>query len=280
MSIEYSIITICRNAGNEIGKTIESVCRQVSILAKTEMVIVDGASTDNTLHVVEEYQKMAQKTGLLLRVHSEPDRGIYDAMNKGAYLSNGDWCLYLNAGDIFYDENSLAKLTSSDKHNVEILYGDYVGHWRGRFRVFPARDAEKLTFLGGMEFCHQSSLIEREYLLTHPYTLNYKIAGDFNFFVRAFVHGVRFCHVPGLISIFDYEGVSGNNGLIASMENNEILLTYGLISQEEYNARQINAKRLQMIRSLVPKSLNALRHYFLMRNVTKNWNKELPREEQ
>lgn len=278
MGIDYSIITVCRNASQDIGRTIESVCRQQVDMSLVEMVIVDGASTDNTAEVVHGYESLTQKVGLTLRFRSEPDQGIYDAMNKGATRAQGTWCLFLNAGDIFFNEQSLNSLVQVDKHTETVVYGDYEMHYRGKYHYCRATDADKLTFNQGTEhkmgFCHQSALIRRDYLLTHPYSTQYRIASDHDFFLRAFRAGAHFKRVPAIICIFDMEGLSVCNYQLTLREATDVIFKNGLISQEEHDAQLQALQRKLKMRALVPKFLIRLRRWLVMWRDTQSWSRQ------
>ena len=105
--MKVSIITVCFNPGGEIIKTIESVLAQD--FTDFEYVIEDGSSTDGTENVINAYRKKFEKRGIPLLYFSESDSGIYDAMNQAAGFALGDYVLFLNAGDRFYDEKVLSR---------------------------------------------------------------------------------------------------------------------------------------------------------------------------
>ncbi len=113
----FSIITVCRNAADTIAATIASVDAQTCRLY--EHIVVDGASTDSTLDVLERYPSS------LRRVISEPDKGIYDAMNKGLAQASGDYVLFLNAGDAFHSPDTLRLYADAimDNDYPGIVYG-------------------------------------------------------------------------------------------------------------------------------------------------------------
>ena len=117
----YSIITICKNDSIHLIKTVQSVLNQAGDMHNVEMVIVDGASTDSTKDVVPEYIKIGEKKGLNIRFYSSPDKGIYDAMNKGVRYALGEWCIFVNAGDCFFDNNAIELFDSINKENNDII---------------------------------------------------------------------------------------------------------------------------------------------------------------
>ena len=111
----FSIITITYNAGEVLLPTLESVRRQV--FHNFEHIIIDGASRDNTVSI-------ARKEGVEgIKIFSEPDRGLYDAINKGIARATGRYLIFLNAGDSFADSNALCRLAEAAKDNPDIIYG-------------------------------------------------------------------------------------------------------------------------------------------------------------
>ena len=113
----FSIITISYNAEAVIARTLESVLSQT--YEKVEHLIIDGASTDKTLSIVEDYKRRSDASGIGHKViiQSEPDHGIYDAMNKGLTQALGDYVLYMNAGDFFPSADTLEQIARSCKLN-------------------------------------------------------------------------------------------------------------------------------------------------------------------
>lgn len=268
---KYSIITICRNAEKEIGKTIESVLSQNCDKKEIEMVIVDGLSTDNTKKIVEEYQKKAENVNLTIRFNSEKDRGIYDAMNKGAKLAKGEWCIYLNSGDYFFYEKSLNNLIKCEKKDFDIIYGDTVHRYKNKYKIVQSKNENEIDYKHGMEFCHQSCLIKTSFVRENPYTEKYKIAGDCDFFTRAYVNGARFHYIPKIISVFSKDGISSTNGALVVKENVEVKYNYGLVNEDEYKKVVKDMERLMKLKSKIPKILTKIRHKIIMKKATKNW---------
>ena len=109
-----SIITITFNAQETLKPTMESVCSQS--FRDYEHIIVDGASKDDTLKIARSYEGV--------RILSEPDRGLYDAMNKGLHLAKGEYVIFLNSGDTFHSEDTLEKYALYAKAGADIIYGD------------------------------------------------------------------------------------------------------------------------------------------------------------
>ena len=164
--IKFSIITCTWNAAEVVERTLESVLSQS--WAQIEHVIIDGASKDNTLQLVEAYRKRnaEEETEHDIVVVSEPDRGLYDAMNKGLKYANGDYVVFLNAGDVFPNENTLENISNdvnerSDGKLPGVLYGDTnivdnEGTLLHPRRLAPPENLTWRSFKHGMLVCHQA----------------------------------------------------------------------------------------------------------------------------
>lgn len=178
-TIKISIITIVYNNVRDIEYTILSVLGQSYPLI--EYIIVDGASTDGTVDVINRYKDRIDK------IVSEKDSGIYDAMNKGLALATGDYVLFLNSGDELYDQNTIQRVVESGK-GADIIYGEtkLVDEQRSiigdRRHKTPDRFDWK-SFRYGMNICHQAIYIKRE--IAPRYDLNYQLSADIDWIIRA-----------------------------------------------------------------------------------------------
>ncbi|MBE6288006.1 MAG: glycosyltransferase [Mediterranea massiliensis] len=177
----FSIITICYNAAETIERTIKSVLSQT--YADIEYIVVDGASKDDTLAIINKYKEGITK------VVSEPDKGLYDAMNKGIGLATGDYLCFLNAGDTFYSNDTLTKMVATWQGSElpDVLYGETaLVNDQGEFvRMRRLQAPERLTwrsFRQGMLVCHQAFFAKRA--LVEPYDLKYRFSADFDWCVR------------------------------------------------------------------------------------------------
>lgn len=176
----FSIITITYNAAEELPVTLESVASQT--YADFEHLLIDGASTDDTLSV-------ARRKGCAgLRIISEPDKGLYDAMNKGLRNAKGRYVIFLNAGDAFASPVTLAQYAEAAKEDdPDIIYGDTVIVDKSR-KILRPRHLEvpqRLTFESfshGMLICHQAFCVKKE--LAPEYDLNYKFSADYDWTVK------------------------------------------------------------------------------------------------
>ena len=180
----FSIITVTYNAESTIEATMRSVKQQTFRLI--EHIIIDGASKDNTLYIINKYKDDNTK------VISEPDKGLYDAMNKGIRLATGTYLCFLNAGDTFHEQDTLEKMVngaglSDNDKQPEILYGQtaIVDAERHFLRMRHHTAPEVLTwksFQQGMLVCHQAFFVKRT--LAEPYDFQYKYSSDYDWCIR------------------------------------------------------------------------------------------------
>lgn len=178
MSAKISIITITFQAEKYVERTLQSVGMQ-DHRSQFEYIIIDGGSTDQTLDLLNKYAHLTDF------VQSESDQGIYDAMNKGLQNANGEYVLFLNAGDTFANEHSLKEILAQLKSNPDILYGDanFVdtnGQLVGlRSEITPHQLPENLRwtdFKYGMLVCHQSFIPKKS--IAPLFSLEYQLSSD------------------------------------------------------------------------------------------------------
>ena len=194
--ITFSIVTITYNADNVLGKTVDSVFSQT--YPNVEHVIIDGASTDDTLQVAQDYMQRsyAASNGHEIRIVSEPDNGLYDAMNKGLRQVSGDYVLFLNAGDFFPDSEVLSNIArnvglegvSREKLPV-VLYGntdivDNDGRFLRHRRLQPPANLSWRSFRHGMLVCHQAFYARLDIAKTVPYDCRYRFSADVDWCIR------------------------------------------------------------------------------------------------
>ena len=179
----FSIITVTYNAAATIEATLLSVRQQT--YRHFEHLIIDGASKDNTLYIIYKYKDDT------IKVFSEPDKGLYDAMNKGIRMASCDYLCFLNAGDTFHEVDTLEKIAntiSTTPHGLpSIIYGEtaIVNAERQFLHMRRHKAPDVLTwksFQQGMLVCHQAFLVKRT--LAEPYNLQYKYSSDFDWCIR------------------------------------------------------------------------------------------------
>ncbi len=184
--MKISVVTVCFNSARTIGHTIESFVRQDH--ADKELVIVDGGSTDDTLDIIRSFPLDD------MRISSGPDRGIYDAMNKGLARFTGDAVGFLNSDDRFHDDGILATIASGlDK--ADIVFGDIdfvTDHHSQRVvRRWRSSPYQRGAFGRGWMAPHPSLYVRRRVAeAVGPFDLRYSISADYDWMLRAFeLHG-------------------------------------------------------------------------------------------
>ncbi|MEH1983298.1 MAG: glycosyltransferase family 2 protein [Nostoc sp.] len=196
-----SIITVTYNAEKFIEKTIQSVLNQT--YHDYEYIIIDGGSIDETLNIIQKYQSK------ITHWISEPDKGIYDAMNKGIALSSGDIIGLLNAGDT-YLPNALSLLVKQfvPSDNLSIYYGDiYLGYTDANITIKSLASIDRLKY--SMTICHQAIFITKHtYLNQGLYNPNYKYASDYAYVLSLLLLGAEFHYLDGVVAYYQTGGVS------------------------------------------------------------------------
>jgi len=198
----FSIITINYNDKSGLRRTIESVASQTYV--DYEYIIIDGGSTDGSVDVIKEF---ASDIDCWV---SEKDRGIYHAMNKGVLQAHGDYCLFLNSGDAFYDKSVLEHIAEKGLKE-DIVVGKLVS-FTNDYLFNPPSRLISLYYLYSGTVPHQSSFIKTDLLRQYPYDEQLKIVSDWKFFVQAIVlHNCSVRYIDEIVARFDTNGVSTTN---------------------------------------------------------------------
>ncbi|MBE5321998.1 glycosyltransferase [Pedobacter sp. MR2016-19] len=211
-----TIITVCYNAVQTLEQTILNIISQDC--KDYEYIVVDGGSSDGTLEIIKKYSnKITQWV-------SEPDKGIYDAMNKGAAIARGKWLCFMNSGDTFYNTNTLVELFSKAEvfnKNCTVIYGNTNKLYANYSKVVKPAEIGQIAF--HLPFCHQSSLVLTEEFKKYYFNLQYKIVADDHLFYSMYKDGHSFCYIDQVISNYEaMEGVSSRKFKKALWENYQI----------------------------------------------------------
>ena len=217
----FSIITITFNAAGTLPATLKSVERQT--FTDYEYLIVDGASTDGTVAI-------AQHSAAVSSVTSEPDKGLYDAMNKGLRKARGGYLVFLNAGDAFHEPDTLQKIADSiEKNDPDIVYGEtaLVDSERRFISMRRLQAPERLSvksFRMGMLVCHQAFIVRRE--IAPEYDLRYSFSADFDWCIRCMQMAKTITHTHEVLIDYLNEGVTTANRKASLQERYEIMCRY------------------------------------------------------
>lgn len=211
--VKISIITVSFQAEKVIEETIQSVLKQT--YQNIEYIIVDGASKDGTLDIIRKYESDKR-----IRFVSEPDKGIYDAMNKGSRLATGDYIQFLNAGDILVDSSVIEKVVAQiEKNKADVVYGDIIYQYPDgstNRRVYGQFCSSRIYYLLGDCINHQAMFAKRECFDKHPFDLAYRICADREWMLRLKKEGYTFKAMNILICAYSLDENS------ASIQNSNV----------------------------------------------------------
>ena len=190
--IRITYVTITYNAEKVLQRTLDSVLQQD--YPDIVHLIIDGASTDGTLEMVNDYieHSNAANNGHRIQVTSEPDKGIYDAMNKGLRSLDGDYVCFLNAGDFLPSPDTVSRIVetiSQRNDNPAVLYGDTnivdaAGHFLHPRRLSPPEHLTWKSFRHGMLVCHQAFYARTDFAIATPYDQQYHYSSDVDWCIR------------------------------------------------------------------------------------------------
>ncbi|MDD2910594.1 MAG: glycosyltransferase family 2 protein [Petrimonas sp.] len=223
-----SVITVTYNAGKTLERTLKSVREQT--YPYVEHIIVDGKSKDNTVALIQLYENPK------LKWISEPDNGLYDAMNKAVTMATGDYLCFLNAGDMFFLPETVENMMNSFEpaSAPDILYGEtaIVGD-NGEFLFMRRLSAPETlswkSFKQGMLVCHQAFMVKKS--IFEPYDLNYRFSADVDWCIRMMKKSryIRNTHLT-LINYLN-EGITTANRKASLKERYRIMVKhYGQVS--------------------------------------------------
>jgi len=219
-----SVITVVFNGEKHIGRTIESVLCQT--YKKLEYIIIDGKSTDGTLEIIGGFEGIHQ-------VVSEPDKGLYDAMNKGLKAAAGDYIWFLNSGDQIYSPDTVETLVAGLTGTPDFIYGgtmiiDEAQNEVGDRRLKPPDQLTWRSFRQGMVVCHQSILVKREG--APLFNLEYRLSADIDWAIRAAKDATQIHNSNLVLSRFLEGGLTEHNIKAGLKERFKIMRHfYGLI---------------------------------------------------
>ena len=230
----FTVITVTYNAEQTLMRTIKSVQEQT--YPHIEHIIVDGESSDGTLDLIKKHK--TEQTKWI----SEKDNGIYDAMNKATEMATGNYICYLNAGDAFYEKDTVAKIISTAQQFQlpDILYGETVvvnndGDFLYNRRLKAPESLNWKSFKQGMLVCHQAFIIKRS--IFEPYDLTYRFSADVDWCIRLMKKSKSIVNTHLIMIKYLNEGVTTANRKASLKERYQIMTKhYGTISTLMHHA--------------------------------------------
>lgn len=228
--MKVSIITITYNPGALLDRTAQSILGQTC--TDFEYLVIDGNSSDDTAATIQRLIPAFENKGITMRWISEPDKGIYDAMNKGLRLATGDYVWFVNAGDIIATPNVLETILSSissKQMEPDFIYGETLivdsnGEIMGERRLKAPKKLTWKSFRMGMLVCHQSMLVRRS--IAPEYDLTYRYSGDFDWTIRCLKKASTIYNIEKVLTHFLDGGVSKKKMKASLKERFNIMATY------------------------------------------------------
>ncbi len=215
--MKVTVATVCYNSIDVIEDTIKSVVSQT--YDYIEYIIVDGASDDGTMDVVERY-----KDDYCIVTISEPDKGLYDAMNKATWLATGDYILFMNSGDVFVDKDVIKDLSVILAEGHELVFGNAIRNkpqgqviekYHGKHKIMT-------LLLQGRMMCHQSVFTRIDIMRQYGFDLKYSITADYDFIMRMMRDKRDIVYIDRTVSIVDnVNGISSSKGNFAIMRKQD-----------------------------------------------------------
>ena len=243
--IKFSVITCTYNASAVLARTLDSVLSQS--WTQIEHIIIDGASKDNTLAMAQDYSRKneEEETEHEVVIVSEPDRGLYDAMNKGLARATGDYIVYLNAGDVFPSDKTLEQISidvnnRSDGKLPAVLYGDTnivddEGQLLHPRRLAPPDNLTWRSFRHGMLVCHQAFYARTDLAQAEHYDLRYRFSADVDWCIRIMKRAERehlaLLRLPQVVVNYLDGGMTNKNHRASLIERFNVMRRhYGLLT--------------------------------------------------
>ncbi len=239
--LKFTIATVTYNATDTIERTIISVEEQD--YPYVEHLIIDGNSTDTTLEHIHHYQERNSIAQIPHEIvcRTEPDEGLYDAMNKALRLATGDYILFLNAGDTLHDSHLLSNIAQAiGEKRPAVIYGntdlvDNEGQYLGPRRLTPPEVLTSESFKQGMLVCHQAFFANMELAKNIAYDMKYKFSADFDWCVRimkeAEARSMELLNSKLIVSNYLNEGLTTRNHRRSLIERFKIMAHhYGWVS--------------------------------------------------
>jgi glycosyltransferase involved in cell wall biosynthesis len=214
---EVTVITVCKNAGDDLIRTCDSVLEQVDV--KLQFIVKDGVSTDLSLSYLESIKDSR------IEILSQSDHGIYDAMNQAFTKVKGKWCIYLNAGDCFYSNKSLKLILKEIENSKEsdLAIFSFFNEFEKSVTTYPKRITNYFLYRNGIN--HQVQLWKTEVLGQYlPFDEKYRILADQHLLLRAFKAGIKIASLKITGILYKDNGYSSlpKNQSLKSLERKKI----------------------------------------------------------
>ncbi len=225
MSEKITVITIVRNDVKNIYKTLLSVVQQT--YSNIEYIIKDGNSSDGTLQCIKTVigEHCDSKTKLII----SEDFGIYDAMNQALSYATGDWVIFMNSGDEFFDKNVISKIFHNSKTQYGLICGDTVTKCGNQYGFWKSNVKDAYN---KMPCSHQSCFMKRDFLVRHSFDPQLKICADYDCLLSIIDSGAEVFEYDGIVSIYGLDGVSSLKFIERYKDYLEVKRRHGCTSEK------------------------------------------------
>ncbi len=209
-----SIITINYNNRDGLQKTIDSVLSQT--WTDYEWIIIDGGSTDGSKELIEQYQEH------FAYWCSEPDKGVYNAMNKGIAKAKGEYLNFMNSGDTFYEPETLEKVFLKEQ-TADVLYGDSMMEYNGEKYIVHYPKEIEFFFLYKRMICHQAMFLHHSLLKGKGYDESFRLCADKLHLIQSALQGATFINTGCTVCLYNMDGISSTQRELLNDENKRVL---------------------------------------------------------
>ena len=218
---KITIVTVTFNCCDSIRKTIKSVLSQD--YPNIEYIVIDGNSNDGTKDVISNY------IDKITTFVSEPDKGIYDGMNKALERATGEWIMFLNSGDVFYKTNTLSNIFMNNLKETDVCWGDCQVILDNKVVTckYETPFFKKQSFFHGMGFSHQSVFVRTAKAQELEFDLSFKCCADYNMMMQLYKKKAKFTYIPEIVSI-----VEGRGGFSIANQKTQMLDTARILGIE------------------------------------------------
>ena len=258
---KISIITINYNDYIGLEKTIESVINQS--YKNIEYIVIDGGSTDESLKIIEKSKNQ------ISYFVSEPDAGVYNAMNKGIKVATGEYLIFMNSGDYFYNTTTLTQIIPHLDSVTDIVYGDAIFFNNSSQKIVSFPKKLGFSFFYVDSLCHQATFIHKKLFLLEKYNENFKIISDWEFNVKNIcLNNKSYKHVHQTICFYDTNGISSTEKKLDKTERNLVYQKYFALYIDDY-------EQLQILRDKRIKSMIYIKKFNIPWKILKGFSKIL-----
>ncbi len=263
---KVTVITVCLNSENEIEETLNSILKQT--YCNIEYIVKDGASSDQTMNVLNKYKKAFERKEIEYKIISKRDKSIYEAMNEGIRRSTGEWIGFMNVGDTYYDERVLERtFEGKDYHDADILYGDNMVE----DEFGKALNMANMDFMEKkMPFNHQAAFFRSNSIKRYMYNETFYLGADYDLILSMYQDGRIFQYLGLIVSKYKLNGITSTKYVETARERQRVRNAHGYYDNTVIEKTKIfEAYMKEIIERYCPKYLLKYLNLFYKKRVKK-----------